>query len=314
MKNVQKVVVVGTGMVGSSYAYSLINQGMVNELVLIDLNTKNAEANAADMRDATCFLPKQPKIYAGTYDDCKDAGIVCITAGAAQKPGQTRLDLVGINAKIMTGITEEIMKSGFDGIILVASNPVDIMSMVAQNVSGLPKERVIGSGTTLDTARLRSNVAEYTNSNPSNVHAYIVGEHGDSSLPLWSTATIGQKPLLELVEERDDLDMEGLQQCFIDARDAAYKIIEGKGATYYGIGIALARITKTIISNQEVFLTCGVKLEGEYGIDGIYLPVPAVIGKDGVVEIQNLNITDAEKEALQASAKTIKEIASEIGL
>lgn len=305
----RKVVVVGTGMVGASYAYSLINQALVNEMVLVDLNRKSAEANAKDLIHSTCFLENQPKIYAGDYSDCKDADIVCITAGAPQKPGETRLDLVGKNSKIMTGIVEEIMKSGFDGIILVAANPVDIMTLVAQRVSGLPKSRVFGSGTTLDSARLRSNLAEYFNYNPTNVHAYIIGEHGDSSLPVWSTATIGQKPILEIVEESNgEYTMEGLNECFVSARDAAYEIIEGKGATYYGIGIALARITKAIFYNQRVILTCGVYLDGEYGIEGLYLPVPAVVGENGIEKIEKLRINDEEQSQLEESANNLLEI------
>ncbi len=311
--NKQKVVVVGTGMVGASYAYSLVNQGLVNELVLIDLNEKSAIANAEDIKHATCFLPKQPKIYAGTYEDCKDADLVCITAGAAQKPGQTRLDLVKINAKIMTGIVTEIMASGFDGILLLASNPVDIMTMVARKVSGLPKERVFGSGTTLDTGRLRTNLSEYFGCNPTNVHAYIVGEHGDSSLPLWSTASIGQKPILEIVEESNGkYSLEDLNKCYEEARDAAYKIIEGKGATYFGIGVSLARITKAIFSNQGSILTCGVHLDGEYGLEDVCIPVPAMIGENGIEEIQSLNISEDELAKLQASANTLKEIYSEL--
>ncbi len=310
--NKQKVVV-GTGMVGASYAYSLVNQGLVNELVLIDLNEKSAIANAEDIKHATCFLSKQPKIYAGTYADCKDADVVCITAGAAQKPGQTRLDLVKINTKIMTGIVTEIMASGFDGILLLASNPVDIMTMVAKEVSGLPKNRVFGSGTTLDTGRLRTNLSEYFGCNPTNVHAYIVGEHGDSSLPLWSTASIGQKPILEIVEESNGkYSIDDLNELYVEARDAAYKIIEGKGATYFGIGVSLARITKAIFSNQGSILTCGVHLEGEYGLSDVCIPVPAMIGANGIEDIQTLNISEDELSKLHASANTLKEIYAEL--
>ncbi len=311
--NRQKVVVVGTGMVGSSYAYSLVNQGLVNELVLVDLNQKSAEANAEDLKHATCFLPKQPKIYAGTYADCKDADIVCITAGAAQKPGQTRLDLVKINAKIISSITKDVMASGFDGIILMASNPVDIMAMVAKKVSGLPKERVFGSGTTLDTGRLRNNLAEYFDCNPTNVHAYIIGEHGDSSLPLWSTSTIGQKSIVELVEESNGkYSMDDLNKLYEDARDAAYKIIEGKGATYYGIGVALARITKAIFADQRSLLTCGAHLEGEYGLTDVCIPVPVMVGSKGIMNIQELSITEEELALLTKSANYLKEIYEEL--
>lgn len=309
----KKVVVVGTGMVGASYAYSLINQNICNELVLVDLNKESAEANAQDLIHSTCFLDNQPKIYSGEYKDCKDADVVCITAGAAQKPGQTRLDLVEINKKIMTGIVTDVMSSGFDGILLIASNPVDIMTLVAQEVSKLPKERVFGSGTTLDTARFRNNLAQYFDVNPTDVNAYIIGEHGDSSLPVWSTATIGQKSIAEYLEENPSkYNQAGLDKCFTDARDAAYEIIKGKGATYFGIGIALARITKAIFCDQKVLLTVGVYQDGKYGIDGIYLPVPARVGKDGIVEVQKLNISAKEQEQLEASATQLQGIINNI--
>lgn len=309
----QKVVIVGAGMVGASYAYSLINQSIVNELVLIDRNTEAADAHAQDLIHATCFLPKQPKIYAGDYTDCKDADIVCITAGAAQQPGQTRLDLVEINTKIMTQIVESIMESGFDGILLIASNPVDIMSLVAQKVSGLPTTRVFGSGTTLDTARFRSNIANYLGVNPVNVHAYIVGEHGDSSLPVWSHARVGQKSIFEIVEESNGkYTLEGLQECFTEARDAAYAIIKGKGSTYFGIGIALAKITKAIFADQQLIMTLGVYQSGEYGIEGIYLPVPAIVGAKGIEGIQNLNISGEESDLLHKSANHLQDIINSI--
>lgn len=310
----QKVVVVGTGMVGASYAYALVNQCLVDELVLIDYKKETAVAHAEDIKHGTCYLEKQPDVYAGEYSDCKDADIVCITAGAAQKPGQTRLDLVEINAQIMTGIVQEIMKSGFNGIILVASNPVDIMAYVAQKVSGLPQTKVFGSGTTLDTGRLRSNLSEYLGYNPTNIHAYIIGEHGDSSLPLWSTATVGQQMILDIVAQSEGkLTMEGLDQCFVDARDAAYKIIEGKGSTYFGIGLALARVTRAILSDQTAILTVSVKLNGEYGESGLYVPVPAIIGGEGISQIQHLNITNEELEKFKNSCNTIKHALKSIG-
>lgn len=311
----QKVVVVGTGMVGASYAYSLINQSLVNELVLIDYNKEVAQAHAQDLIHTTCFLGKQPKIYSGEYSDCKDADIICITAGAAQKPGETRLDLVDKNTKIMTGIVESIMASGFDGILLIASNPVDIMSLVAQKVSKLPTGRVFGSGTTLDTARFRNNIANYFNINPINVHAYILGEHGDSSLPIWSHARIGEKLISEYIDESNgEYKKEELEKCFTGARDAAYEIIKGKGATYFGIGIALSAITKAIFADQQLILTVGVYLEGEYGIDGIYLPVPAVVGARGIERIQKLNLPKEELNKLQESGKNLKDIIDTINI
>ena len=312
MKN--KVAIVGTGMVGSSYGYSLINQNLVDELVLIDLNKANTVANADDMIHCISYLERQPDIYSGEYSDCKDADIVCITAGAAQKPGQTRLELVDINTKIMEGIVSEIMKSGFDGILLIASNPVDVMTLVAQKVSGLPAGRVFGSGTTLDSGRLRSNIAKYLDVNPSDVHAYIIGEHGDSSLPLWSTATIGQKVILDVIaESKGKYNFEDLEKCFTEARDAAYRIIEGKGSTYYGIGIALARITKAILQDQNKILPCGAYLNGEYNQKGLYNAVPCVINKTGVKEIQQLNITVEEQNRFNNSCDKLREVIASVG-
>ncbi len=307
--NSRKVVIVGAGMVGASYGYSLANQGLVNELVFIDVNHDAAKAQAADILDGAAFLPNQPNIYAGSYSDCANADIVCITAGAAQKPGQTRLDLVKINAGIMKSIIAEIKKTNFDGILLIASNPVDIMAFIAQKESGYPVNKVIGSGTTLDTARLRVNLAKYLNYNPTNVHAYIIGEHGDSSLPLWSTATIGQMPLLELLKQSNgNYTLDGINKCFEEARDAAYEIIKGKGATYFGIGVALARVTKAIFGNQDTVLTCSTLLNGEFNQSGIYIPVPVIIGANGVREIQKLNITQEEEDKLSASVNHLKEI------
>ncbi|MFV0288649.1 MAG: L-lactate dehydrogenase [Mycoplasmatales bacterium] len=307
--NKRKVVIVGAGMVGASYGYSLANQDLVNELVFIDVNNDAAQAQADDIIHGTAFLPNQPKIYAGEYSDCADADIICITAGAAQKPGQTRLDLVKINTNIMKSIIGEIKKTAFDGFLLIASNPVDIMAYVAQKESGYPVHKVLGSGTTLDTARLRVNLATYLDCNPTNVHAYIIGEHGDSSLPVWSTATIGQKPLLDIIEQSNGkFTMEGINKCFEEARDAAYGIIKGKGATYFGIGVSLARITKAIFGNQNVILTCSTLLNGEYGVDDIYIPVPVVVGGQGVKEIQSLEISTTEQKDFEASVNALKNI------
>jgi len=308
----QKVAVVGTGMVGASYAYSLVNQGLVDELLFINIDKKQAQAHADDIIHGTCFLPKQPKIFVGDFKDCTDADVVCITAGAAQLPGETRLDLVEKNAKIMKTIVSQVMESGFDGIILIASNPVDIMTQVAQKVSGLPHHKVIGSGTTLDTARFRSNLANYLGYNSTNIHAYIIGEHGDSSLP-WSTATLGQHLLLDVVNDSNGkFNMEGLKKCYTDSRDAAYSIIEGKGSTYFGIGIALTKITKSILSDQDTILTVSAYLDGEYNQKGIYIPVPCMVGKDGIKEIQKLHITQSEQELFDKSCDTLREYMKKI--
>lgn len=303
-----KVVLVGAGFVGSSYAYSMVNQGLVEEFVIIDVNKEKAIGEAMDLSHGNPYSPSNTRVTAGDYSDCKDADIIVITAGAAQKPGQTRLDLCAINASIMKTIVTNVMEAGFDGVFLVASNPVDIMTYAVWKFSGLPKERVIGSGTTLDSARFRQGLAEYFNVSPASVHAYILGEHGDSSLPIWSTANIAQKPVLDIIKENPDrYSFEDVQNIFIEARDAAYHIIERKGATYYGIGMALARLTKAILTDENIVLTVSAFLEGEYKNEGLFIPVPAVINGSGVREVITLQLTGTEQEEFNQSAKTIRE-------
>ena len=239
---VRRVALVGTGFVGMSFAYSMLNQGGLEEFVLIDVNKDKAEGEAMDLSHGLPFGPQKMDIWAGTYEDCRTADIVVITAGANQQPGETRLALVEKNAKIMRGIVREIMKSGFNGILLVASNPVDVLTYVAWQESGLPRHRVIGSGTTLDTARLRFEIGKYLNVDPRNVHGYIIGEHGDTEFPLWSHTTVGVQPIMDVVANNPKFNQEDLEQIYVNVRDAAYHIIERKRATYYGIGMALARI------------------------------------------------------------------------
>ncbi|MFJ7952545.1 L-lactate dehydrogenase [Lysinibacillus sp. NPDC096418] len=299
-----KVVLVGAGAVGSSYAYSLINQGICEELVLVDINQAKTKADAMDLNHGLVYAPIPQKITYGDYNDCKDAAIVVICAGAAQKPGETRLDLVGKNLKIFKSIVDSIMASGFDGIFLVASNPVDILAHATWKYSGLPKERVIGSGTILDSARFRYLLSEEFGVAPSSVHAYIIGEHGDSELPVWSSANISGKRI------ESELSEEQKNEIFVQVRDAAYEIIEAKGATYYGIAMGLARITKAILRNEEVVLPVGSLLEGEYGHNDVYVGVPTIINRSGRKSIVELPLSDEEKAKLDHSVKTLKEIQS----
>src|SRR3954447_22940160 len=222
LRRVNRVVLIGTGFVGSSYAFALLNQGITEELVLIDLNKEKAEGDAMDLNHGLPFSPSRTKIWYGSYQDCGEADLIVITAGANQKPGETRLDLVEKNTRIFKGIVEEIMASGFDGIFLVATNPVDILTYAVWKFSGLPKERVIGSGTILDTARFRFLLGDYFNIDTRNVHAYIIGEHGDTELPVWSHADIGGKPIGTIIDEREEYKREDLEEIFINVRDAAY--------------------------------------------------------------------------------------------
>ena len=307
LNKTKKVAIVGTGFVGSSYAYALVNQGTVSELVLIDLDFERADGEARDLNHGVPFASPM-KIKAGNYNDCRDADLVVITAGAAQKPGETRLDLATKNAKIMTGIVEQIMASGFDGIIVVASNPVDVLTQVAFKVSGLPKERVIGSGTILDTARFRYLLSDYFHVDARNVHAYIIGEHGDSELPIWSHVSIGGLPLNVYGKLNNFFEDRDMQAIFENVRDAAYQIIERKGATYYGIGMGLARLTKALLYNENSILTVSTYFDGEYGINGVYMGVPAVVNANGVREILRLNLSDLEQEQLEKSADILKDM------
>ncbi|PXW93067.1 L-lactate dehydrogenase [Streptohalobacillus salinus] len=307
LNKTKKVAIVGTGFVGSSYAYALVNQGTVSELVLIDLDFERADGEARDLNHGVPFASPM-KIKAGKYEDCKDADLVVITAGANQKPGETRLDLASKNAKIMTGIVDQIMASGFDGILLVASNPVDVLTHVAFKASGLPKERVIGSGTILDTARFRYLLSDYFHVDSRNVHAYIVGEHGDSELPIWSHVSIGGLPLNVYGKLNNFFEDRDMQAIFENVRDAAYQIIERKGATYYGIGMGLARLTKALLYNENSILTVSTYFGGEYGIDGVYMGIPAVVNADGVREILRLNLSELEQEQLENSANILKDM------
>jgi L-lactate dehydrogenase len=307
----RKVVIVGAGFVGASFAFSLLNLGIGNELVLVDLNKDKAEGEARDLNHGMPFASPM-KIYAGDYTDCKDADLVVITAGANQKPGETRLDLATKNAKIMKGIVTSVMNSGFNGILLVASNPVDVLTHVAYEVSGLPKSRVIGSGTILDTARFRYLLSEYYQVDSRNVHAYVIGEHGDSELPVWSHVQIGGVPLKTFGDIYDVDEDEEMQEIFENVRDAAYHIIERKGASYYGIGLGLARLTKAILYNQNSIITVSTLFEGEYGLDDVYLGIPAVVNEFGVREMLELNLTKKELDQLHKSAIILKKMTEKV--
>ncbi len=303
-----KVVLVGTGFVGMSMAYSMLNQGGINELVLIDINKDKTIGEEMDLAHGLPYAPQKMVIKAGDYPDCKDAQVIVITAGIAQKPGQTRLELAETNTKIMKQITESIMASGFDGIIVVASNPVDLMAYVVSEVSGLPRGRVIGSGTVLDTARLRYLMADYFKISSKNIHAYIMGEHGDSSFVPWDHAYIGCKKVKDVMKDNHH-PMDDLEKIHKGVVNAAYEIIEKKKATYYGIGMALNRLVKAILNNENSILTVSTYLkDGEYGQDDIYIGVPAVINSHGVRELVNLDLNEEEQSKLDNSCKIIKEM------
>ena len=307
----RKVVLVGTGFVGMSMAYAMLNRGGVDELILIDINKEKTIGEEMDLSHGLPFAPQKMVIKAGDYDQCKDAQVVVITAGIPQKPGQSRLELAQTNTKIMKEITENIMASGFNGIIIVASNPVDLMTYVVSKVSGLPTNQVFGSGTVLDTARLRYLMADYLKVSSKNVHAYIMGEHGDSSFVPWDHAYLGCKKIKDIMKDNHH-PMNDLKKIHQGVINAAYEIIDKKKATYYGIGMALSRIVKAVLENENAILTVSTYLKnGDYGQDDIYIGVPAVINSKGVRELLYLELNKEEQNKLDNSCKIIKQMREE---
>lgn len=303
----QKIILIGDGAVGSSYAFALVTQNIGRELGIIDINQQKTEGDALDLSHALAFqTPK--RIFAATYADCKDADLIVLTAGAPQKPGETRIDLVHKNLNIYRHIISEIMASGFNGIFLVAANPVDILTYATWKFSGLPSHRVIGSGTSLDSARFRQAIAQLTHVDARNVHAYILGEHGDTEFPVWSHANIGGLQIYEWVKAHPDVDEEALTNIFFSTRDAAYDIIAKKGATYYGIAVALARITRAILNDEKAILPLSVLLEGHYQQEDVYIGAPAIIGKNGIESIIEIPLNDSEFQKMTHSAQTLKTI------
>lgn len=303
----EKIILVGAGDVGSSYAFTLVTQNIGRELGIIDLNVGKSEGDALDLSDGLAFTSPK-KIYAATYADCHDADLVVLTAGAAQKPGETRLDLVNKNLAITKGIVENIMASGFNGIFLVASNPVDILTYAVLKFSGLPKNQVIGSGTSLDSARFRKSLAKIADVDARDVHAYIIGEHGDSQFPVWSHANIGGLQVYEWMKGQPDVTEESLIELVAGVRDAAYEIIQRKGSTHYGIAVALARITQAIFNDQNAILPLSVLLEGEYGVSDICIGTPAIINRQGLKSVVELPLNDLEKQKMSESVQTIREM------
>ena len=298
-----KVVIVGCGNVGMSYAYALLNQKTnVQELVLIDLNKERIIGEAMDLNHCLAFAPSKIKIKAGDYSDCKDAKIVCIAAGANQKEGETRMDLIHKNSAIFKSIVTEVMNSGFNGIFLIATNPLDIMTYLTWKYSGLPYNQIIGSGTSLDTARLRYMIGDKLNVNPKNVHAYVIGEHGDSEFVPWSNANIGLQNIKEFLNEEE------LNNIYVNVRDAAYDIIDRKGATCYGIGMCLVRITNAILGDENSIITVSTYDKN----NDVFVGLPAVINANGVREKVYVNLTKEEEDRLQKSIDIIKDAINQI--
>jgi len=309
-----KIAIVGIGNVGATFAYALLGSSLASQIVLIDANKYRAEGEAMDLNHAVP-LTHSTKIWAGDYSDCAGAVITVITAGTAQRPGESRLDLVQRNFAVYQSIIPQVVKANPDGILLIASNPLDVLSYAAMKLSGLPSSRVIGSGTILDTARFRYLLSQHAGVDPRSVHAYIIGEHGDSEVPVWSAANIAGISLTEYCKMNcESFDPNAYEDIFTQTRDAASYIIERKGATYYGIGMGLVRICEAILRGQNTVLSVSTLINDYYGIDDVYFSLPCVIGREGVKKFMRLPLNDKEIEGLQKSAKILKETLKNLGL
>lgn len=308
MVNIQKAAIIGCGFVGTSIAFTLVQKGIFSELVLVDVNKDKAEGEVMDLSHGLPFA-KAMEIKAGGYEDIADCAMIIITAGANQKPGETRLDLVHKNVAIYKSIIPEIVKYNKEAILLIVSNPVDIMTYTALKLSGYPKQRVIGSGTVLDTARLKYHLSRHLNVDSKSIHAFIIGEHGDSELALWSSANVSGIPLNHFCELRGYYDHEAAtDRIYKDVRDSAYEIIGKKGATYYGVAMAVARIVECIIRNEHSILPVSVYMEGLYGLEDLCISIPTVVGQNGAEKILDIPLDDEEMEKLIKSTKELKTV------
>lgn len=300
-----RIVIIGAGAVGSTTAYTLLLRERMDELVLIDANQEKAIGDALDMSHGLPFLG-QSKVWAGSYEDCKGADIIIVTAGAAQRDGESRIDLLKRNVAIFESITTEVLKYNTDGILLIASNPVDVMSYFTWKKSGWPTNRIIGSGTLLDSARFRYLIGEKLDIDSRSVHAHIIGEHGDSELPLWSLANVAGSGLSLSDQDKEEI--------FSNTKNAAYQIIKAKGATFYAIALALDRICTAILHNEASVLNVSTLLHDYHGVSDVFLGVPCIVDRNGIREVLELEITDEEKGLLERSATKLKEIIGTVSM
>jgi L-lactate dehydrogenase len=302
-----KIAIVGVGLVGSTFAYSLLLSGLASEIVLVDVNRERAEGEAMDLNHAVPFA-HPTRIRAGAYLDCEGAAITVIAAGTAQKPGESRLDLVRRNAGIFGQIVPQVASANPDGIIVVATNPVDVLTYVTMELAGLPPNRVFGSGTILDTARFRYLLSAHIGIDPRSVHAYVVGEHGDSEVPVWSLANVAGMRLPTFCAENGiEMTSETMDRIFAATRDAAYEIISRKGATYYAVAAGLMRITESILRDQRTVLSISSLIEDYYGIDDVCLSLPTVVGRHGIERVLRLDLSPREARGIRASADVLRE-------
>ncbi len=312
--NPRKVAVIGCGFVGSATAFALMQSKLFSEMVLLDVDFDKADGEAMDIAHGVPFAG-QMKIYAGNYEDIADAAIIIVTAGANQKPDETRLDLVNKNVAVYKNIIPQIVKQGFEGILLVVSNPVDILTYAAVKLSGFAENRVIGSGTVLDTARLKCALSEHLGVDSHNLHSFIIGEHGDSEIAAWSSTNVSGIPLDDFCEMRGHFNhAQAMREIAEEVKNSAYEIIEKKDATYYGIAMSVKRICESIVRDEKSILPVSAIMHGNYGIEGIALSMPAIVGANGVETHVPIALSDEEIESLHHSAETIKGIVSEINL
>lgn len=312
--NNRKVAIIGNGFVGSSCAFALMQSGLLTEMILIDADKNRAEGEALDIAHGLPFA-RPMKIIAGDYDDIADAAIIVVTAGAGQKPGETRLDLVKKNAAIFGSIIPELKKRDCGGILLIVANPVDILTHIALKLSGFSENRVFGSGTTLDTARLKYLLGEHLSVDARSVHAWIIGEHGDSEIAAWSSANVSGVPISEFCEMRGFTQHDAhMKEIAEDVKNSAYKIIEKKKATYYGVAMAVRRICEAIIRDEKSILPVSSVQHGAFGIDGVTLSMPAIVGKDGVEKQIPIQLSEKEQQALKKSAAALKEVLASLDL
>ena len=309
--NYSKVAMIGCGFVGSASCFAIMQSGLFREMVLIDSNTDKAEGEALDISHGLPFA-KPMDIYAGDYSDIADAAIVIVSAGANQKPGETRLDLVKKNVGIFKSIMPNIKNSGFEGILLIVANPVDILTAAARELTGFPEYRVFGSGTVLDTARLKYLLGEHLGVDSRAVHAFIIGEHGDSEIVAWSSANVSGVPLHDFCEMRGHFKHEESMIAIADAvKNSAYEIIQKKQATYYGIAMSVKRICEAIIRDEESILPVSVALHGDFGLDDVTLSMPAIVGRNGIETLVPIKLSTEEQAKLLSSAETLKQVYKE---
>ena len=314
MKYAQKCAVIGCGNVGATTAYSLMLSGLFNEIVLLDIDKKRAQGEAEDIAHGIPFN-SPVEIYAGDYSDIYDAGILIITAGVSQRPGETRIDLIQRNTKVFSSIISQIKATRFEGIILVVTNPVDILTYVTIALSKFDPRKVLGSGTVLDTARLKQLMGNKFGVDARNIHTFIIGEHGDSELPVWSSANVSGIDIDSYCQNFEcDYSGSAFQSTFESVRDAAYSIIEAKGATYYAIAEAVKRIVTAIVRDERTILPVSTLLTGQYGISDVCLGIPCVVGKNGIEEILEIPLTETEKKNIIRSANALQNAIATIGM